>query len=570
MSKRTSLKVSVVTIMLLAFASERIFSQLNSSQTLPQFSQIRLIANGSQALNSDTGIIVVEKGWNLISLPLTVQDGRKNVLFPTARSEAFTYLGGYKVRDTLQSGVGYWLKFAAPETIAIVGNYRHLDTVVLRRGWNLIGSMLAPIPAWYLIYSPPGITASDYFGYQHDSGYTTATKLNPGKGYWVNVSQAGKLIQYCPVEHPIVRLVPPLPSLTESLYVLKQVTDTWNGIKFYYQGRDRISRWLWYSWRVDSVAWSVWGTSTTAIITASDMDQHRPYTGVHTFEVRAKNEFGLISSTDSMSVASFLTVYPAFAEPGYPQRVLLINSAKPGTGASPWLPTTKQVSDYYKEIFDSIGVAYDVWETETRGTSSDGHPTLSDLGRYSTLFLFSDICPLNEKQKIRSSRYSSYMDVGGNMIMNGGFWALPPQVYVYPIEPFLITHIHLASITYPDYLTITASDFIGAFGNSALNYPAYVELDSSKLNPAWSGGLKFIAVSAASAFGEIIFRYDSRNDSVFISQPNGDVIPIEGHSIGYLYRGATFKTTYFGIPLYFVKKDQAIAILRRTIELFYP
>ena len=66
-----------------------------------------------------------------------------------------------------------------------------------------------------------GIVTSNFFGY--DAGYTVADSLRPGKGYWVNVSQAGTLViaagGMMPSENRIVvvpgtEFPPPPPGLT--------------------------------------------------------------------------------------------------------------------------------------------------------------------------------------------------------------------------------------------------------------------------------------------------------------------------------------------------------------------
>jgi hypothetical protein len=58
--------------------------------------------------------IAVSAGWNLISLPVIVPDGRVSVLFPTATSRAFSYHGRYVATDTLQPLVGYWFRKSLP------------------------------------------------------------------------------------------------------------------------------------------------------------------------------------------------------------------------------------------------------------------------------------------------------------------------------------------------------------------------------------------------------------------------------------------------------------------------
>jgi endonuclease I len=136
----------------------------------------------------------VNEGWNVTSLPLTVSDPRKTVVFPSATSFAFAFdqTAGYVIRDTLRNGEGYWLKFFPAQNVNISGTVRTQDSITVRSGWNLVGVISNPIVASSIIQIPPGIVVSSYFGYS--GGYVAADTLQPSKGYWVKVSQNGKLI----------------------------------------------------------------------------------------------------------------------------------------------------------------------------------------------------------------------------------------------------------------------------------------------------------------------------------------------------------------------------------------
>ncbi|MGA2623190.1 MAG: T9SS type A sorting domain-containing protein [Bacteroidota bacterium] len=134
----------------------------------------------------------VYAGWNLISVPLAVSDPRVNTIFPTAISSAFGYSSGYKTRDTLLQGVGYWLKFAVPQFTDIAGDSVLVDTLDVGKGWNIIGSISQPLAVSSITELPASIVQSQYFGYQ--SGYTMADTLRPERGYWVKVSSQGQLV----------------------------------------------------------------------------------------------------------------------------------------------------------------------------------------------------------------------------------------------------------------------------------------------------------------------------------------------------------------------------------------
>ena len=72
----------------------------------------------------------VETGWNLLSVPLNVTDGSKEVLYPTAASPAYLYLDSYVAKETLETGLGYWMKFTSPQTIIIQGDTGSWDVPI--------------------------------------------------------------------------------------------------------------------------------------------------------------------------------------------------------------------------------------------------------------------------------------------------------------------------------------------------------------------------------------------------------------------------------------------------------
>ncbi|HMD14414.1 MAG TPA: FlgD immunoglobulin-like domain containing protein, partial [Bacteroidota bacterium] len=129
--------------------------------------------------------------WNLISIPVTLTDYRKAVLFPNAVSKAFLYHGtGYIQKDTLKNMVGFWLKFQSPDTITVDGLNRTTDTATVSDGWNIIGSISGAVARSSIIQHPGGIVQSNYFGY-NGSAYVIADTLYPGKGYWVKTGSTG-------------------------------------------------------------------------------------------------------------------------------------------------------------------------------------------------------------------------------------------------------------------------------------------------------------------------------------------------------------------------------------------
>ncbi|MBI5475683.1 MAG: hypothetical protein HY964_02990 [Ignavibacteriales bacterium] len=151
--------------------------------------------NFSHVVQNDTVIVTVHEGWNLISLPLNVPDFRTTTLFPTAISKAFGFEGGYIMKDTLEAGTGYWLKFAQNEQITIVGSLQQEYAGSLHAGWNMIGSFNEKIAADNLESDFCGIVTSNYYGYDSGSGYVKADTLEPCKGYWVKANKQGRLFE---------------------------------------------------------------------------------------------------------------------------------------------------------------------------------------------------------------------------------------------------------------------------------------------------------------------------------------------------------------------------------------
>jgi uncharacterized protein (TIGR02145 family) len=133
-------------------------------------------------------------GWNLISVPVNVPDGRKTILFPKAISPAYEYENGYITEDTLVNGVGYWLKFDSAEAVFTSGDTIFVDTIHVRLGWNMIGSITSPVDVRTIKSEPPGIIVSQYFCYVPGVGYQQTDSIQPGKGYWIKVNQNGTII----------------------------------------------------------------------------------------------------------------------------------------------------------------------------------------------------------------------------------------------------------------------------------------------------------------------------------------------------------------------------------------
>ncbi|MFI5251354.1 MAG: SdrD B-like domain-containing protein [Bacteroidota bacterium] len=176
--------------------SESLPQLYNATEPAPGFYSITIhdtetVANKNFG-NLITGGTVIFSGWNLLSLPKKVPDGRKSVVFPYAASGAFAYTEGYIQKDTLVFGTGYWLKFSNTQHMSVMGDSVINDSISVHAGWNLIGTLTVPVPVASISSTPSGIMSSHFFGYS-GSGYRIADTLNAGEGYWIKVSGDGEL-----------------------------------------------------------------------------------------------------------------------------------------------------------------------------------------------------------------------------------------------------------------------------------------------------------------------------------------------------------------------------------------
>lgn len=128
--------------------------------------------------------------WMLISLPVDAGTRRTAQLFPFSPGGAFAYRNGYVKRDTLAFGEGYWIK---AERTTVTGCPVTPETVRVRQGWNIVGSLAEPFDPASLISIPESLVTSPFYGFG-PSGYVIADSLRPGEGYWAKCRDSGVLI----------------------------------------------------------------------------------------------------------------------------------------------------------------------------------------------------------------------------------------------------------------------------------------------------------------------------------------------------------------------------------------
>jgi hypothetical protein len=139
--------------------------------------------------------VALQPAWQMIALPVHAADDSVGTAFPPCGSGcAFRYVpgAGYQGTCVLEPGTGYWVKCTGG-TVCATGVAIERDSVFVQPGWNLIGSVSFPLSASLAGSTPPGIINSPFYTFGV-AGYTPAESLEPGRGYWVRVSEAGVLI----------------------------------------------------------------------------------------------------------------------------------------------------------------------------------------------------------------------------------------------------------------------------------------------------------------------------------------------------------------------------------------
>jgi hypothetical protein len=136
----------------------------------------------------------VAERWNLVSIPIEAVASHRDTLFPTAATQVYAFVspGVYSNPESLHAGSGYWARFAAAGNVIMRGFPLISDTIPVVEGWNLIGSISAPVPVDAVMEEPVGILASRFFGF--NDGYQAADSIHPSSAYWIKATSAGTLI----------------------------------------------------------------------------------------------------------------------------------------------------------------------------------------------------------------------------------------------------------------------------------------------------------------------------------------------------------------------------------------
>ena len=137
--------------------------------------------------------VIYNERWNLMGLPVEVDDASYTTLFPEAISGTlYSFEGEYNSEYELVMGHGYWLRFPEFGYTYITGIPISELTISLNQGWNIISGITTATNI-NSIQAPDGIIVSGTF-WNYDNGYELIEELIPGKAYWVRAIAVGEII----------------------------------------------------------------------------------------------------------------------------------------------------------------------------------------------------------------------------------------------------------------------------------------------------------------------------------------------------------------------------------------
>ena len=140
---------------------------------------------------ADTRTLNFVTGWNMFSLPLDINIGAGEI---ATRCQVASYIWRYNQNNaqyekvqTLQGGLGYWVKLKSPCSVTLNGNSLQTNERTYVDGWNQIGANSQNVN-FGDISAGCTITSGPWSYNPSTESYEETTSIEPGYGYLVRVS----------------------------------------------------------------------------------------------------------------------------------------------------------------------------------------------------------------------------------------------------------------------------------------------------------------------------------------------------------------------------------------------
>ena len=158
-------------------------------------------------------IVSYNTGWNMVGLPLEVEDANYQTLFPNAQEGTLYSFGeGYDEQTELVTGNGYLLRMTMEDSVTFTGIPILGVTVPLSEGWNIVSGISSPLPVED-IYTNDIVYSGTVYGL--GANYYTPESIEPGRGYWVRAIEAGEItLGASPAEFMMTLILDDYPSET--------------------------------------------------------------------------------------------------------------------------------------------------------------------------------------------------------------------------------------------------------------------------------------------------------------------------------------------------------------------
>ncbi|HIA31600.1 MAG TPA: hypothetical protein EYN82_08505, partial [Candidatus Marinimicrobia bacterium] len=132
------------------------------------------------------------EGWNLVGLPVIVEEPYYLSVFPNAtEGTLFSFTGTYTPVSDFILGVGNWLHFHEENETTITGTIVSEITISLSQGWNLISGASSSIDLNTVVDEDNLIVPGTVYAFE--GNYVEAESLDPGHGYWIMSTGEGEI-----------------------------------------------------------------------------------------------------------------------------------------------------------------------------------------------------------------------------------------------------------------------------------------------------------------------------------------------------------------------------------------
>lgn len=136
--------------------------------------------------------LVLQEGWNMVSIPLRLDDSATSSIFPGAEA-VYTWnpaTKSYFMPDEIEPRVAYWVAMSSQTSIDLVGPPVVEYVTDLVRGWHMLGSVHGHVAMFEDPLDAPSDSVEG-FAYSWNAqtrSYDLHTSLVQGLGYWVAAS----------------------------------------------------------------------------------------------------------------------------------------------------------------------------------------------------------------------------------------------------------------------------------------------------------------------------------------------------------------------------------------------